>query len=120
MHQQARSRCARMFDVLSNKPLGKLPRRDSCPRRGRVLVIGRWGMELQRRQIEQALELFDQAWFGNFVAEAFPMIQAANNDRLLRQIEQRARTESGDHLAIANLAVWSRISTRHGAAPSGL
>ena len=72
---------------------------------GRVLVVGRRRVQLERRHLEQPLELRDQPRLGDLVAAAGPVVQAADDDRVVRQVEQRAGAEGGDDLALADLAV---------------
>ena len=60
------------------------------------------------------LQLLDQPRLVDLLAAAGPVVQAADEDRVVRQVEHRARAERRDDLALADLAVraasWSRRS----------
>src|SRR6516162_11843063 len=84
----------------------------------RVLVVRRQGEQLQRRQAQQPLELLDQARLVDLLAHAGPVVQAADEDRLGRQVEQRAGAEGRDDLAVADLAVRPGVGSGHGYASS--
>lgn len=49
----------------------------------------------------------------NLLAEAGPVVQAADDDRLRRQVEQRAGAEGGDDLAVADLTVGAGVRPGH-------
>ena len=59
--------------------------------------------------LKQPLELLDQTRFVNLLADAAPVVQTADDDRLRRQIEQRAGAEGRDDLALADLTVGAGI-----------
>src|SRR5262249_53663599 len=118
--QEAGSRCAAAaarVHVLRDEPLRELPGGDAGPRRGRILVVRRWGEELEARETQQALELLDQPRLVNLLADAGPVVQPADKDGLGRQVEERAGAERRYDLAVADLAVGPGIGSGHGGSP---
>src|SRR5262249_25345148 len=77
----------------------------------------RWRREeLQLRHLdvlaqEERLELLDQAWLADFVRDAGPVLQPADDHGVVRQVHERAGAEGGHHLAVAHLAVRSGVGS---------
>lgn len=80
---------ARGEDILGDEPFRELPGRDAGrPRCGRVVVIGRWGVQGQGFARDQFLEFLDQPGLLDLLPLG-PMVQAADNDGVVRQVQQR-------------------------------
>ena len=80
--------CKGNHDEDCDEPFRELPGRDAGLRRRRVLVVRRRREQLERRQAQQPLELLDEARLVDLLADAGPVVQAADQDGLGRQVEQ--------------------------------
>src|SRR5262249_35846818 len=101
------------LDVLGDEPFRELPGGDAGPGRRRVLVV-RWRREeFQCRQRQESLELLNQSRLVDLLTAPGPVVQAADNDGLRRQVQQRAGAEGRDDLAMADLTVGAGIRPGH-------
>ena len=93
--------------LLHEEPFGEAPGAD--PRPACPWAVGLNGRRVQSwdRHAGHRLELARQALFDDFVEVACPRprVEAANDRRVLRQIERATRPPGGDDLAPADLAV---------------
>ena len=96
------ARSKRVF--LHHEPLRESPRADAGGGRPRLRRC-RWRrVEPWRGNVRDALQCLRKARLGDLLQILRPSIQAADDGRVLGQVDERTGAVGGDHLALANAA----------------